>query len=280
MLRLSSLIVSAFLLTACSYGETEFQIYSQAYDTQFVEGAKVLDRLGEAERNIASRQPSRRDPTREFDPDDALYVLDVGDPPLTAGLRQALDSLKSYNDALTGLASGTSAAALAANLSAAHANLDATVGALKGSNSGAPELARGVGTTFGKLLPAIELALKARGRAEFRAQLLATSDIMKELIETLRAGTPELFAVMRRSREGGTTLGSRGSRFSAEALKGLEDDRRLLSGWVILLDKTLLAMNGATKAVEDGVGSADLTDLVAATVDLKSTALAIKASKQ
>ncbi|NVK20297.1 MAG: hypothetical protein HWE30_16495 [Methylocystaceae bacterium] len=265
---------------ACSYGATEFQIYDQAFETQYLESAKVMDRLGQAERTIVRRLPDRQLVTRDFDPDEAAYVLDVGDPPLTGAVRVSLDALKAYNDALSGLVTGDSAAAMAAELGLVSGNLENSINALTSVTGVALGYGSGLAQAMAQVLPVFQLAQTARSRQEFRRQLVAAHPHMRALLLEMRAGTLQMFAVMRRSREGRRVLGSGGSSFSAEALQGLESDRKLLAGWVILLDKTLVTMETAVAAVEAGAGSAGLSDLLAATVDLKATAQAIEAARQ
>ena len=93
------------LLGGCATGAAEFQLYIQGFDDQYEQGQIVLDRVARAERIVVRRRLARTSASG-FNPDDAAYYLDTGDPPITASIRASLKSLKDYNHALGALANG------------------------------------------------------------------------------------------------------------------------------------------------------------------------------
>lgn len=276
--RVITSIILVLSVSACSYGEAEFQLYQKSFGVQHVEGAKVFDRLGRAERVLERRGIANAPGIPDFDPLLAAIYLDLGDPPLTASLRASLEALESYNNVLSNLATGASAKSLAAQLSAANAALDGTIASLMGITGQTATFATPLAGVIATAVPALELAIKARNRQEFRRQILAAYSDMEALLLELRNGTPVMFFVMREARKTpGLIDGVDG--LTVAAREALEDDRKLLAGWVLLIDETLIAMESARDAVRAGRGSADLTGLVAATVEIEATAKAIKAAR-
>ena len=62
-------------------------------------------------------------------------------------------------------------------------------------------------------------------------------------------------------------------------LPRLEQDRKLLAGWVILLDKTLAAMDLAVRVEQQGGGGLGAAALTEAAIDVRVLAEAVKASR-
>ena len=92
---------------------------------------------------------------------------------------------------------------------------------------------------------------------------------MRELLLTLRAGTPAMFEIIKRSRVARGSLEGTGG-ISTEGLSALENDRALLASWVVLMDKALLAMEAAATAAMSDISAADLAALSDASVELRS----------
>ena len=97
------------LLSACGDGITEFQHYRVAFDAQYAEGTRVFDRLASAEQRLLDLERENIPRIAPFRPDEATAYLRVGDPPRTAATRASLLSLKIYNDAPSGRATGEAA---------------------------------------------------------------------------------------------------------------------------------------------------------------------------
>jgi hypothetical protein len=278
MRLLIRLICAGVMLGACTVGVVEFQYYREAFETQYAEGGKVLDRLGTAERTLVARRTSRQGATRDFDPDAAAYELAVGDPPLTEAIRASLDSLRTYNDTLTGLSSGESAAAMSARLGSSTTALTQALSGIGGAAGLDLGITASVQTAIGPALQVMKQLSVIRNRVEFRRQLLVGYPDMRALMTTLRAGTPDMFEVIKRSYVkrgslgGGTTDGIPNARLDA-----LDADRKLLAGWVILIDRTLIAMDAAVLVLSEGGTDADLAGLVEATVEIRALADTIRA---
>ena len=99
---------------------------------------------------------------------------------------------------------------------------------------------------------------------------------MRDLLLSLRAGTPAMFEIMKRS------YVQRGSLESASGISGadialLEKDREMLAGWVVLMDRSLSAMDTAAAAALARVSPTDLAALTEASIEIKVLAEQLKA---
>lgn len=273
-------VVVCILLSACSFGAAQFALYNQAFEAQFVEGDKVFDRLGRAERVLRAQQFSRTPGIRPFDPNEASLYLRVGDPPLTGALRASLGALKDYNDALTALATGAAGSSARAELTNATTALSSSLTNLTGAAglNSTTAIVEGLSGGISKVIPLLEVVGRAQGRMAFREQLVAAHPDMKDLFMTLRAGTDDIFEVVQLSL---TQVGGLGltEGLDMASLKELEEFRELLAGWVLLLDQTVLAMDKAVAAVAVQRSAPDLSDLISASVEIDILAEAIKTAR-
>ena len=269
-------IVFILLLSACATGVAEFQLYGAAFDTQYVEGAKVFDRLAAAERTVAKRMLKPKAGIADFDPNQAANYLQVGDPPLTGAMRASLGAAPHYNQALSGLATGEATVALTNRLSTAATSLGGSASAIAGAAGFDLAVTPLLTSAIGKVLPIFEMLSKISNRIEFRQQLVLAYPDIRSLLVTLRNGTKDMFELMQRSYVIRSSLAGTDG-VSNENLKKLEADRALLAGWVILLDRTIVAMDSAILAIAEGESSADLAGLVDATVEIRALAETIRA---
>ncbi|MBY5896046.1 hypothetical protein [Rhizobium ruizarguesonis] len=275
-------IVLGFALIFCSCSSTsvaEFQIYDQAFDGQYEYGTRVLDRLADAERTVVSRQLNLRSAVPQFRPDEASYYLRVGDPPLTGSIRASLQSLRAYNKTLTGLASGEAAKALTTDIANISANLTAAAGSLAIASGGGSAFAVAAQTTIGRLLPIFTQFQAAADRAEFRRRLLIAYPDMRRLLSEMRNGTDEMFEMMRRSYVSRGTLGATAGIPDTDMVK-LRQDRELVAGWVILIDKTLVSMDAAANSVLTSSSPTEISVLVETSTELRVLAETIKATRR
>lgn len=270
-------------LCSCSSGVAEFRIYDQAFDAQAVEGNKVLDRLAKAERVVVSRNKLRS--VRSFDPDNAAYIVAVGDPPLTAAIRSSLNAVQAYNKSLVALTDGTTAKALSARVGVITANLSAAISTFPGAKTavsatggGGVAVAAGLSAAT-RALPILEQVSGVALTASFRKQLLAAYPDMRALIVSARDGTGDMYNVVFRSYVVTGKLSGTRDGVPLEDLSSLEEDRRLFAGWVILLDQTIAAMDTAALSALEGSSKADLAELVEESVRIRALAEAIKASQ-
>lgn len=248
------------MLGACSNGIEEFRYFSAAYKAQTESGEAALDRLAVSERKLWAVTFDARRVDRDsgstvipaFDPDDSPYLVAVGDPPLTASIRSSLRSVLHFNQAMTGLATGEAATVLTARMSAASVSVASAAGSLS-TAAGIPQgaaLAPGVQAVVSAVGPLFEQLAQAEDRARFRTLLIDTYPQVKELIGKLRAGTVEMFEVHKEAyKEPGSLSGVDG--VPEEKLPELEKERLRLAAWVVLLDKSLVAMDEAILAISD-----------------------------
>ena len=282
-----SVLIVGVLLGGCgsTRGVAEFQLYNESFNSQFEQGDAVLDLLGEAERKLGRSQIERRGGlTGPFRPKEAAYLVDNVDPPITASIRTSLNSLKAYNEALGGLANGEAAAALSNRINTLAGNL---IGAVAASSSalggaaaipGAGKMIGDAGAALNVAAPIITAVATRAARESFRTQLVATYPSMRSLLETLREGTPVMFYVLYQGR---VTRGSRaqGGLATAADRSALEKDRQTLAGWVLLLDKTLIAMDAAIDAAISQSTETNANGLLEASIEMKVLAEQIKKAR-
>jgi hypothetical protein len=265
-------LLFGFLSAGCSQAVPEYNIYVQAFNAQYEQGDAVLDIVGQAERVVVLRRLERR--SDSFDPDNAAYYLDNVDPPITASVRASLRVLKAYNDALAGLANGEAAEVLVTRMSGLATNVSAAGSAASvalggpAAAAGAEVLIAGTAKALEIAMPILRTAATAASREAFRQQLIEAYPAMRDLIIALRKGTPDMFEMIRRSL---VTRGSDESRTgrSAEGDRILNKDRQLLAGWVILMDKTLVALDQAVAAAKSGNSATRIAGLTDASIELK-----------
>lgn len=282
LLSFSKLVLISGLLNSCTAaGYQEFQLYSQAYEAQYVQADTVLQAVGSAERALWTEQQRRGNKPGYFRPDDAAYYIDAVEPPKTAAIRASLLVVKSYNQAMIGLASGENAKALSAKIStltmnvasatlavAALATPAATPAKLASSNT-----ARFAAAMTGYLdyLPFVTEVANIASREAFRKQLINSHPTINNMLLTLRNdGTRVMYEVLRTPDDNG--LDTPFPKTDAGAQK-------LLAGWVLLLDKTIVALDAAVKAAQTG-SQINLDSLSQASVDLTVLAEQVRAAKQ
>lgn len=272
------LLLLGCLGAGCAQGVPQYNTYVLAFNAQYEQGDSVLDIVGQAERAVGGRQLN----PAVFDPDNAAYYLDIADPPITASFRASLKSLKTYNEALVGLTNGEAANVLAARISLLATN--AASGVAAGSVAlGGPAAVVGadgvVAATTGALKiaePIFKTAATAASREAFRQELIRAYPEMRMLLVELRKATAPMYQIMRRSlvvRGSDETDSGR----SPDAERVLANKRQLLAGWVLLMDKSLLALDQAVAAAKGNDGAARISGLTDASIELKVFAEQMKA---
>lgn len=281
-----SVLIAGVLLSGCgsTRGVAEFQLYNESFNSQFEQGDTVLDLLAEAERKLGRSQIERRGGLRgQFIPKEAAYFVDNVDPPITASIRTSLKSLKAYNEALGGLANGEAAAALSNRINTLAGNL---IGAVAASSTalGGPVAVQGSGKLLGDAATALNLATPIitavatrAARESFRTQLVATYPHMRKLLVTLREGTPVMYYVLFEGRRTPGYIKNGGLR--TEDKSALEKDRQTLAGWVLLLDKTLTAMDASIDAAMSQSAETNANGLLEMSIEMKVLAEQIKKAR-
>ncbi|MCP4933523.1 MAG: hypothetical protein GY927_04800, partial [bacterium] len=204
---LSKIVVLTIVLFVISCGSTqgviEYQKYTLAFNMQIEAGNNVLDSVARAERIVGLRRIKRGGDFPDFSPNDAAYFVDTVQPPVTASIRASLNILKSYNDALAGLANGEAAEALAARLGKLVADLSGTTVAIANALGG-PSAVTGVDTLAGELINKINIFTKIfkavavrQGREQFREQLIEAAPDMEKFLVELRESTPVMFELLK-----------------------------------------------------------------------------------
>jgi hypothetical protein len=267
-----ALLLFGGLAVGCAQAVPEYNLYAQASNAQYEQGDIVLDILASAERKVVVDKLNEQD--APFRPGNAAYYLDNVDPPLTASFRAAIKTLKTYNGALAALANGEAANALTARMAALTTNV--TDGLAAGSvvvggpaaTAGAKAAAGGVTAALEIAKPIFNLAATAASREAFRQQLIAGHKPMRGLIVELRNATPEMYEMMTVSLISmGSGLSATG--LSADADRVLKKNRQLLAAWVLLMDKSLLALDQAVAAAESNNSAMRVAGLTDASIELK-----------
>jgi hypothetical protein len=234
-----SVWISALLLSlaGCTTyaGIAEFEGYRKAFATNYATGSAILDQLAVKERSLFLRlhPPGNT----QFDPDLAVYYLDIGDPPGTAAFRKSLDLVRTYNDLLYGLATGAPAAELSAKVQTLRAS---AVAAENETRSALSAITRGRGGAASVLSPLvaslgvadelIQVALRSRSREDFRRFVLEYHDDVIVVLQALRSGNSIIFPILTRDAT---------SSIEGVDTAKVEGYRRLLADWVIGIDATI-----------------------------------------
>ncbi|MBY5672292.1 hypothetical protein HFO32_23120 [Rhizobium leguminosarum] len=273
----AGILLFGILLSGCASGVPEFQLYVQAYTSQHVHAEYVLDRVARAERIVVRRRLDLENADVDFDPDKAGYYLDTGDPPITGSIRASLNSLNNYNAALGALASGEKAEAIATRMGTLASALIGTAATLVQATGPAtfiPSATKPLDEAIqavNRALPLVKTVATYASRDAFRKQLIAAYPAMRQLLIAMRDATPAMYEIMRRSYVQRGSLES-GSGISIAGSDLLLKDRELLAGWVILMDKSVEAMDVSVKTAMTGASSDDLAALTAASLELQVVA--------
>jgi hypothetical protein len=276
-----SVVIASICMVGCASGVVEFQLYDRAFENQYEQAQFVLDRVARAERIVVRRRLSNTSAKSEFDPNKAGYYVDVGDPPITASIRASLKSLKDYNDALGGLANGETAKALVARGGTLAVALAGTVGTLNlaagsaASVPGATLLVDRATVAVGQAVPIVNLVAVYASRESFRKQLIDAYPAMRDLMLALRDGTPAMYEILKRSYVQRASLDTP-TGISPGDLAALEKDRELLAGWVLLIDKSLRAMQVAVVSTAPSGSSGALPALTEASLELQVLAAQVQ----
>ena len=281
-MRLCAVAALTSLLGACATstaGIAEFRYFDEAYRAQAVAGETVLDSLAVSERKLWRRTFEAR--TRAatgavippFDPDDAPYLIEIGDPPLTAAIRDSLDYVTRYNDAMTGLATGEAGAALSARMGDAAVSAAGAAGAF-GAAAGLPQGAAFAVAAEGAVAlvkPLFTQLAQLNDRAEFRKLLIEAYPSVRALLLELRAGASAMFDVHKEAYKTRGALGGAVEGVLLADLPKLEEERMRLAAWILLIDQAVPAMDEAALAVTEG-RSDGAAALVAASLELSRLA--------
>jgi hypothetical protein len=266
-------------LAGCTNGVREFGQYTEAFNLQYQQGDEFLNTVAKAERELFRRRERRSQVTDRYNPDNAAYYVDSVDPPVTASIRGSIKALKLYNDALSALASGESAEALTNRVGSLVTNIVGTAAAIEVAAAGpaaavgAESLVAGAGKYISEATPFFKQFATWASREAFRQQLVSAYPAMKDLLQALRKGTPKIYALLENYRKdrAPTPTG-----FSAAAADALNKDRESLSGWVLLMDKTLETMDAAVIATMGNSPDSVVASLSSTSSDLKVLAEKVK----
>jgi hypothetical protein len=280
-----SLLLILPLVAGCTAsGYQEFQLYSQAYDAQYMQGDAVLVALGRAERVLFTRRQARDETNQyRFDPDDAAFYVDTVEPPTTASIRTTLKSIKAYNDAMTSLANGDAAQVLTNKVATFVSDTAGAITATAIATS-APELVGGAKAFAAGLkstlvaVPILKEAATVVSREEFRRQLVAAYPLVDKMLASIRDdGTPIMYLVLTQGRVTRGDVSSH-SGISTANQASLDQEKRMLAGWVLLLDQTRVSLKAAKVAAETG-SEIDLSNLSNAAVELRVVAEQVKSAQ-
>ena len=275
------LVAASVGLSSCMTfrGVSEFEAYRTAFDQAHTTSTSILDQLAVRERALYMRlNPTSR---ATFNPDLAGYYTTSTDPPGTAAYRRALDTIKVYNDLLYGLASGQTTEALVSRVSTLSARVKSAgtevtrLGAtVTGAGSGALLSAAGsLSAVYAAATPFIEIALRARSRADFRAFATQYHPLVRTLLEELRKGTTVIFPVLTAEIRRRSRIDPTGGGLNAKERQQIDTYRKLLADWVVLIDASIVALDTAIAAINaDSTVTGSLSGLTATAVELETAA--------
>ena len=267
-------------------GIAEFSSYRDAWSRASDIGEDILDRLAVAERGIHGRAYPfipRRD---KFALRDVAYIVPATDPPATAAYRRLLRSIRSYNEALYGLASGQEAAAIVGRvnrLAAIGASATAEVALIVGAGptsgaAGAAAATLGVNQALAGLEPLATQLVAFETRRQFRQRLLDQEPHIRRAIVEARDSTPRVFELLRGDIVGRANADPNRTRLTAAEEDEIRRLRILLANWVVLLDASRGALEVATAAVRDAPGAGGFDGLLVSGEQLTAAAQAARLS--
>lgn len=267
MIRISSVscvAVAIVFLSGCSTyrGTAEFSAYRTAFRSAQVSSESILDRLAVAERSLYSRCVNIRDILNDdngqceefdpevsrFNPDDAFYIAEAGDPPGTAAYRRMIRAVAAYTEILNGLASGQTADMMAGQLGELAATAVSAGSAVVPPAAGAAAASlTALNATIAALEPITTQVLGFQTRAAFREELLANKDKIRRALLEARKGTGPMYdAIVNNIIDTAPASG-----ISAAAEKQITNNRLIMANWVVILDTTIDAFDLAVVAVEN-----------------------------
>ena len=278
-------VVLAFLSGCNTYrGVNEFAAYRIAFQSAKASSDAILDKLAVAERSLYSRCVNIRDIVKNeeeeceefdpqvhgFNPDDAYYIVEVGDPPGTAAYRRTMRAVNAYTEVLNGLASGQTADALAiqlGELAAVGVSAASVAVPVAGVNDDLLKSVNAVNAAISALKPLTTQVIAFRTRAEFRDEILAQKDNLRKALNEVRSGAGLMYSALI------TDI------LDKAPPKGLPKSdiivinnyRVLLANWVVILNATIDAFDIAVLAVENE-NTASVSGLLRASKDITEAA--------
>ena len=215
---------------------------------------------------------------------DAFYLVLATDPPATAGYRRLLRSVRGYNEALYGLASGQEATLIVGRinrLAALGAAAAADTSLVAGTEptlgmAGAAVAITGMNAALAGLAPLATQVFAFETRRQFRFRLLDLEPHIRRAITEARDSTPRVFDLLRGNIVGAATSDPTRTRLTAAEEDEIRRLRILLANWVVLLDASLGALGTAAAAVRDAPGAGGFEGLLVAGEQLSAAAQAAR----
>lgn len=273
-----TLAFATFLfLSGCATGIHEFEAYSTAYNLQHNEAQQVLNKLAKDERKIWELEnDSARTP--RFFANNAAYYVEAGDPPLTGSIRETLDGVLRFNQALVALGNGSRSEVVSDQIVGAVTNLgQASVGfsGVLSSVSGAGALnafgpaITNVSNKLNPLVPVLQSGLTISARSEMREILVSSYPTLRKILIELRPTAEAIYNVYLAENLSSDTPRSEQIR-----------DRQLIAGWVLLIDETIKAMDVAIVAVQNPRSSVGVAQLGEATTRLRILSETLRVTRE
>lgn len=190
---------------------------------------------------------------------DAAFFANLGDPPVTASLRNALAVVDAYANLLTGLDSG--------------ANIDVAMGQMKGigQNISGVSGAGNLVPALAALAPIFKTVAQQSNAIEARRLILDGAPHVNTLLEGLRASAPVLFNTLTEG-SAKTLTGDVTGVAAQNELDRINTYRIAIANYVVLMDKLQGAWNLTVDAVKTPGNAANLAALSRYSVELKNDA--------
>lgn len=248
----SAIVLFGLALAGCATdrGVAEFDAYRTAFQAAEQTSEAILDRLSIAERKVFEISHDFDPETGGFAVADAAYIASAGDPPATAAFRRAIRAVGAYNDALYGLSSGQTAAAIGGRLtqlSALAKAATAPAGALAVGGAGPAGAAAAVDAAVAAVQPLTATLAGFWTRAAFQAELQARAPQIRAVLVQVRDGAGVVFAAL----QDAVVLGT-DSVLSKSEKAGIVTTRQLVANWVVMLGIGISAFDEAVTAAGDG----------------------------
>ncbi|TDX23828.1 hypothetical protein DFO67_12332 [Modicisalibacter xianhensis] len=251
----ASYLLLLVLAGCASNGSQETIMYRDMFRETHTTSKVILDKLALSERALFE-ETRYSETIQKFDfiPSEARYYIETLDPPITASLRDSLEIIIAYIEAMAALATGESTKLISARASEIGAL--ATNMLVSFDDVTEPSVFSSIfDDTFQIIIPLkaftplVEYAITQRTRREYQSQFLTNYENIDTVLKNMRDLTPLMMNVVKTN----IFLSSHsagGSIADQEALGKLKAFRTLLAGWVVLIEGTRVALRLAKQSLK------------------------------
>jgi hypothetical protein len=267
--RISIALMVLSLASGCAFraGVEEFRIYVNAFDEVATAADPILTQLKLAERKFFVRRIQQGESVRgrtamarrntgvveSFQVEHAVFYSESVDPPYTLAVRHSLNTVQSYNRLLLLYADGQALSSLNSELDRLHR--EAGLAARAFDNN----LVTDIGASISGAVPALAAIrdvakhlLTFGSRQAFRDELIARHEDVQMVLDALIRSSVPSFHLLSRENIRKLRAANVSAADQSEQRTKIEAKRKMLAEWVVVLQKSKLALARAVQAASTG----------------------------